>query len=82
MRRDINKKMSAFFRLLLQQKTVNKSVIHPPPTTSGLKTTSKLWLNITERICHLKMKFCTDDYFHETLCLKINWNVDRNPLCI
>ena len=26
------------------------------------------------------MKFCTDAYFYEMLCLKINWNLDRAPL--
>ena len=29
---------------------------------------------------HLKIKFCTDAYFYETLFLKINWNPDRAPL--
>ena len=26
--------------------------------------------------CYLKMKFCTDAYFYEMLCPKINWNLD------
>lgn len=26
------------------------------------------------------MRFCTDTYFYEKLCLKINWNLDRAPL--
>ena len=28
--------------------------------------------------CHLKMKFCTDNYFYDdTLCLKKNWKLDK-----
>ena len=28
----------------------------------------------------MSQKFSTDTYFYETLCLKINWNLERVPL--
>ena len=37
-------------------------------------------LTNSETKCHLKMKFCTDFYFNETLCPKLNWNLERGPL--
>ena len=42
--------------------------------TSTIKTLA--WHN-SETNSHLKMKFCTGAYFYETICLKINWNIDR-----
>ena len=37
------------------------------------------WHN-SETKCKLKMKFYPNAYFYKTLCLKINWNLNRPPL--
>ena len=32
--------------------------------------------------CHLKKKLCTNTYFHDMPCLKINQNLEKVPLNI